>query len=67
MIFKISRSIFIRLSPKIIKYRNYKSFNENISCHELNQTLLNGKIYKSEDPYSNLTEIFHEVLQKHAP
>ena len=23
-------------------------------------------IYKSEDPYSKLTEIFHEILQKHA-
>ena len=67
MIFKISRSIFIRFSPKIIKYRNYKGFNENIFCRELDQTLLKGEIYKSEDPCSNLTEIFQEILQKHAP
>ena len=52
---------------KIIKYRNYKVFNENIFCHELDQTLLKGEIYKSENPYSRLTEIFQENLQRHAP
>ena len=67
MVFTIFRSTFIRLYSKIIKYRNYKGFNENIFCHELDQTLLKGEIYKSEDPYSKLTEIFEEILQKHAP
>ena len=67
MVFTIFRSTFIRLPPKIVKYRNYKGFNENIFCHELDQTLIKGEIYKSEDPYSKLTEIFQEILQKHAP
>ena len=58
MVFTIFRSIFIRLLPKIIKYINYKGFNENIFCHEIVKTLLKGEIYKSEDPYSKLTEIF---------
>ena len=35
MIFTICRSTLIRLHPKIIKYRNYKGFNENFFCHEL--------------------------------
>ena len=30
MVFTIFRSTFIRLPPKVIKYRNYKGFNENI-------------------------------------
>ena len=34
-------------------------------CHELDQILLKGEIYKSEDPYSKLTEIFQEILQEH--
>ena len=38
-----------------------------IFCHELDQTLLKGEIYKSEDPYSKLTVIFQEILPKHAP
>ena len=67
MVFTIFRSTFIRLTPKIIKYRNYKGFNENIFCHELDQILLKGEIYNSEDPYSKFTEIFQEILQKHAP
>ena len=46
MIFTIFRSTFIRLTSKFIKYRNYKGFNENIFCHELDQTLLKGEIYK---------------------
>ena len=67
MLFTIFRSTFIRLSQKTIKYRNYKGFNEKNFCHELDQTLLKGEIYKSEDPYSKLTEIFQDVLQKHTP
>ena len=53
-------------SPKIIKYRNYKGFNENTFCHKLDQTQLKVEIYKLEDPYSKLTEVFQEILQKHA-
>ena len=66
MIFTIFRSTFIRLSPKINKYRNCKGFNENISYHELDQ-INQSEIYQSEDPHSKLTEIFQEILQKHAP
>ena len=64
MVFPIFRSTSVRLPPKIIKYRNYKGFKENIFCHELDQTLLKGEIYKSE---ANLTEIFQGIIQKHAP
>ena len=58
MVSTIFRSSFLRLPLKIMKYRNYKDFNENLFCHELDQTLLKGEIYKLEDPYSKLTEIF---------
>ena len=67
MVFPIFRSTSIRLPLKIIKYRNYEGFKENIFCHELDQTLLKGEIYKSEAPYSKLTEIFQEIIQKHLP
>ena len=67
MVFTIFRSTFIRLPRKIIKCRNYKSFNENTFCHELHQTLFKGEIYKSEDPYSKFAVIFQEILHKHAP
>ena len=64
MVFTIFDSTFIRLPPKIIKYRNYKGINGKI-CHELDQTLLNGEIHMSKDPYSKFTEIFQEILHKH--
>ena len=35
--------------------------------HELDQRLIQGDIYKTDDSYSKLTEILSEVLEKHAP
>ena len=35
--------------------------------HELDQKLIQGDIYKTDDSYSKLTEILSEVLEKHAP
>ena len=54
VVFTIFLSTVIRLPPKIIKYGNYKGFNENM-------------FYKLEDPYFKLTDIFQKILQKHAP
>ena len=67
MVFTIFPSTSIRLPPKIIKYRNYKDFNESNFCHELHQTLLKVEICQSEDSCSKFTEIFQEILHKHAP
>ena len=35
--------------------------------HEIVKTLLKREIYKSEDPYFKLTEIFQYILQKNVP
>ena len=61
IVFTIFRSTFIRLPQKFL------NFNENTFCHELDQILLKRVIYKSENPYSKLAEIFQEILQNHAP
>ena len=64
------KMVFIRLPPpkKIIRYRNYKGFNENIFCHGLDQALLKEEIHKLiEDPFSKFIEIFQEILYKHVP
>ena len=58
---------FIKLPPKTIRYRSYKTFNIQSFVHELNQKLIKEDIYKEYDSYSKLIEIFSEVLQKHAP
>ena len=67
MVLTIFRSKFAKLPPKTIKYRSYKDFSEPKFCQELDQILIKGDIYKSEDPYSEFTHIFSEILNKHAP
>ena len=61
------RSTFIKLPPKTVKYRSYKNFNETAFLHELDEQLIQGDLYRSDDPYLNLTEIFSSILDKHAP
>ena len=63
----IFRSAFIKLPPKIITYRSYKTFDKQNFVHELDQRLITGDIYKTKDSYSKLTEIISEVSEKHAP
>ena len=65
MVFTIFRSTFIRLYSKIIKYRNYKGFNENIFCHELDQTLLKGEIYSSEGIWNSRVRKPSYALWRH--
>ena len=54
----VFRSAFIKLTPKNVRYISYKTFNKQNSVHELDQKLIKGDIYKTEDSYSKLTEIF---------
>ena len=67
LVITIFRSTFIKFPPKSIRQRSYKSFNKQNFVHELDQKLIKGDIYKTDDSYSKLTEIFSEVLQKRAP
>ena len=55
------------MPPKTIRYRSYKNFNETNFVCELDQKLIQGDIYKTENSYSKLTEMFSDVLEKHAP
>ena len=61
------KSTFIKLPPKTIKYRSYKNFNETVFLYELDQKLIQGDLYRSDDLYFKLTEIFSSILNKHAP
>ena len=62
----IFRSTFIKLPSKAIRHRSYKIFNKQNFVHELDQKLIRGDIYKTDDSYSKLTEIFSKVPEKHA-
>ena len=51
----IFKSIFIKLPPKVVKYRSYKNFDKNKLCDDLNQILI------------KLTNILYNTLEKNAP
>ena len=53
----IFRSTFIKLPPKVVKYRSYKNFDENKFCYNLDQILIKGDLYKAKNPYNKLTNI----------
>ena len=63
----VFRSTIIKLPPKTVRYRSYKTYDKQNFLHELDQKLIQGDIYKTEDSYSKLTDIMSEVLEKHAP
>ena len=60
-------TIIIKLPPKTVKYRSYKNFKATVFLLELDQKLVQGNLYRSDDPDLNLTEIFSSILDKHAP
>ena len=63
----IFRSKLIKLPPKVVKYRRYKNFDENIFCQDLDQVLIKRDLYKVKGPYNKLTNILYNTLEKHAP
>ena len=64
MVMTVLKLFYEKQKPKIIHYRNYKTFNANLFKEELNNELLNIDINNSE-----LVEFTHtvlSVLDKHA-
>ena len=48
----VFRSAFIKLPPKTVRYRSYKTYDKQIFLHELDPKLIQGDIYKTDDSYS---------------
>ena len=62
------RSHFERIPPKKVEYRNYKKFNITNFLRDLEQELIQGKMYKyNNDKYSTFSDIFRSMLDRHAP
>ena len=58
----VFRSTLVKLFQKTIRFTLY-----NFLIQELDQNLIKGDICKTDDSCSKLTEIFPEILKKHAP
>ena len=52
-----------KLPPKIIKYRDYKNFNEDKFLYELNTCIFNNALGN----YNEFENIFTNILDRNAP
>ena len=67
MIVSVFRAFFKKLPAKVIKYRNYKTFDQNEFLRNIDQELIESNSYNDEKPYDIFTSIFRRILDKHAP
>ena len=67
MIVSAFRAFFKKLPAKVIKYRNYKTFDQNEFLRNIDQELIESNSYNDEQPYDIFTSIFRRILDKHAP
>ena len=58
---------YTRLKPKTIYYRNYKNFNEELFLKDLENSNLSANSNNPHENYTNLSQTFSKVVQKHAP
>ena len=65
MVITVLKLFYEKQKPKIIHYRNYKTFNANLFKEELNNELLNIDINNAE--LVEFTSTVLSVLDKHAP
>ena len=65
MTLSVLRTFFRKKDPKIVNYRSYKKFNENLFRDELKNTLLN--IDNANMNYDEFKDIFMKILNKYAP
>ena len=63
MILTVCKCTFVKAAPKVIRYRDYKKFNEEHFRTELKNSLRSTEIFE----YTPFENIFLSVLEKHAP
>ena len=63
MILTVCKCTFVKAAPKIIRYRDYKKFNEEHFRTEFKNLLRSTEIFD----YTPFENIFLSVLEKHAP
>ena len=64
MVISVLKMFYKKQKPKIIHYRNYKTFNANLFKEELNNELLNIDINNAE--LAEFTNTILSLLDKHA-
>ena len=61
------KSSISRLKPKNVYYRSYKNFNEEKFLSDVEEADFSFKISNPDENYSALTNVFPNIVNKHAP
>ena len=67
MVTIIKRSTFRKLKPKIINYRKYKNFSNDIFRDTLLEELSQVRINNDDDGFDNFIRICRNTLDRFAP
>ena len=63
LIYTMLKTTYAKLSPKIVKYRDYKNFNQEQFLFELDFCISSNYI----ENYDQFENIFNNILNRHAP
>ena len=61
------KASFQRLQPRIINYRDYRRFQNDVFREELLSELLDVSIGENEEDFSNFLDICKKNVNHHAP
>ena len=67
MIVTSLKSHYKKLPPKTVVYRKYKNFNPDCFLRDLDQEMIKGHFYQSQNQYNSFTETFRKIVDRHAP
>ena len=67
MVVIVMKTCFERLKPRVINYRDYKSFENNLFREELLFELSNSTLEQNADGLEEFIEMCQKALNHHAP
>ena len=67
MVTTMLRSHVTKLSPIDVKYRSFRSFDENVFLSELQSTVGDLEYNDDKEAFTSFYECFENVVDKHAP
>ena len=61
------KTTFKKIPPRKIVFRDYKKFDTQNFLYDLDQEMIKGKFYNAYDSYGSFSDIFQQIVNKHAP
>ena len=67
MVVTVMKTFFEKLKPRVINYRDYKSFKNKLFREESLYELSNATLVENADGFHKFIEICQKTLDQHAP